>query len=156
MKNIKYQLLFDTIVIASFFLVMTWVLRLIHGWGTKEFAYSALSGIAGLSIGNVIGVYLSPFSKDEKEEFTKFQASVVSFIGGFLASKIDPIVNYLVQDARIISNPTIAPRSAVFLICLLFSVIYVFAYRKYYLGREGYGVLSAEKKASNNNEANDA
>ena len=143
MKNRKIHLIIDITLITSFFVTMAWLIHLIHGWATKEFAYSSLIGIVGLTTGNLVGIYLSPFSKDEKKEFTKLQTTVLSFVVGFLASKVEPIMSYLMQDARIITDPAIGSRTVIFVICLIFSSIYSYVYRKYYI-EEALGNAASE------------
>jgi hypothetical protein len=69
---------------------------------TLDERFISVSVIAlGLSAGMIGGTALSPSNKNESRRFTSFGQAVAAFVGGYLASKLDPFINSVVARTRL-------------------------------------------------------
>ena len=89
----------------------------------------------------------SPFSEEEKTNFNTLSTVVVSFITGYLTSKLfEPILSNLVHDPEFVKTIEFM-RIIIYTIGVLFALISVYIYRKYYL--QGKDVVYTDKEKRN-------
>jgi hypothetical protein len=122
-------------VILLILILVAWI---VHGSLTNPaFAYSVLIGVAGVAAGWLIGFLAAPYSRDEKKRFSKLGAGLVGVVSGYLVGKIDPVVSYLVTDAKLITTPIYGMNLLIFLICLVVAAINMYVFRLYLPGKPG-------------------
>lgn len=130
------QLLFDIGVVTSYLALSVWLISIIHGFGTTEFAYTMLTGLSGITTGWLVGLLAAPFSEKEQNRFSQLKTTIISFISGYLISKVEPLIKYVTTDINIIKEPTIGIRILIYFTSGAFAFIYMYSYRKYYLKQE--------------------
>ncbi len=87
-------------------------------------------GLLGGVVGYFMGVLISPYDIQEKEEFSAYTKAVSLFISGYLLGKIDHLVGLLFSPA-FFSDKLLAFRFVLFVLSVLGSLVVTFVYRKY-------------------------
>ena len=88
-----------------------------------------LSAALGAASGWVVGTFISPYGRDEGEQFGNFGKLASAFLTGFLLTKVDRLFDLtfpLLSDERFIR------RLMVGMSCFLVAMIIVFIARRYY------------------------
>jgi hypothetical protein len=120
-------------MVVGFFAVTTLLLRMIHGDFDVEFAYSALIGVLGAVIGIVVAVIITPFTKEERTQWSNLTSAIVGAVAGYGISVLNDSINYIFKDANLLQSPILGARTALFLSCFAFAMVYGFTYRRYYV-----------------------
>jgi hypothetical protein len=120
-------------MVSGFIVLTTLLLRTIHGEFGVEFAYSALIGVLGSIFGLVIAVVTTPFTSEERTQWSNLTSAIVGAVAGYGISILDDSVNYVFKDANLLQNPVLGVRTALFLSCGAFALLYGFSYRRYYV-----------------------
>jgi hypothetical protein len=136
LRNRGKYFVVDLVVISAFLVAMTALLWMIHHQFDEHFAQSALVGILGLVLGIVIAVILTPFTAEENKQWSNLTSAVVGAIAGYGIGIINDSVGYVFKGAHLLTDPLLGVRTAVFLCCTLFSLVYGFSYRRYYVSAD--------------------
>lgn len=133
----KYKLLVATAI--SFLLSLTIVaLCFLVAPTWQAGAVSLLLGIVGLLIGWIVGVALTPYSQEEKYQFSTYTKAIGVFASGYVAAKIDRIFEYLTSPDNIfVSNTQTGLRLLIFIAAAFLALVTVFTHRQY-LGRDEF------------------
>ncbi|MBE9193574.1 hypothetical protein IQ230_25255 [Gloeocapsopsis crepidinum LEGE 06123] len=107
-----------------------------------------LIGVAGVTVGWFIGFLASPYTIVEEKRFSRFATAIVSFLTGYVISKVEPIISYLFTGARLIEQPLYGARLLIFLACLIIGSLNMYTYRLY-LGT--HGLPQNDRSHSNEN-----
>jgi putative flippase GtrA len=126
----------DLFMVSGFLVVMTALLWMIHRQFDEHFAQSALVGILGLVLGTVLAVILTPFTAEESKKWSNLTSAIVGALAGYGLGFINDSVGYVFKDARLLKDPLLGARTAIFLSCTLFSLVYGFSYRRYYVSAD--------------------
>src|SRR5262249_46226834 len=94
-----------------------------------HFAYSVVVGLTGIVIGWLIGVLVSPF-RWEESKFTDYGKALVTFVSGYVLSKIDPLIRAATGEGGALSEDYLF-RIGLFTICLGCSLIGMYIFRRY-------------------------
>jgi hypothetical protein len=97
-------------------------------------ALSASVAMVGAAIGWLLGVALSPYTKEEKSSFTKYGAAVAAFGSGYLVARTDDLVKQILSSAL---QPVVGFRLALFVTAVLVSMLVTHANRSYATNRPG-------------------
>jgi len=133
-RNRGKYLALDIAIVMGFFATVVSVLRLIHGSFEKDFAFSALLGVAGLVLGVVVAVVITPFTVEEGKRWTNLTSALAGVAAGYGVKTLDDSISYIFKDAHFLKDPAMGTRVAIFVVCTLFGLIYGFSYRRYYVG----------------------
>ena len=136
MRNRGKYLFLDLVIVSGFLVVMTALLWMIHRQFDERFAQSALVGILGLVLGSVIAVILTPFTAEESAKWSNLTSAILGAIAGYGIGFINDSVGYVFKDARLLKDPLLGARTAIFLCCTFFSLVYGFSYRRYYVSAD--------------------
>lgn len=128
----KYFVL-DVFMVLGFAVVTTLLLRMIHGEFGVEFAYSALVGILGAVCGLVVAVVTTPFTIEERTQWSSLTSAIIGAVAGYGVSTLDDSITYVFKNANLLQNPILGVRTALFLSCGAFAMLYGFSYRHYYV-----------------------
>ena len=132
------QLIFDSVIILGYLGVAIFLIWMFHSDGTnKELAYSLFIGFGGITIGWLIGVLSSPFSKSEKKSFNQIRTAIIGFLSGYFFSKIEPVFSWAFEHPELITTDDTILRLLIFVSGGIFGFIYMLIYRKYYIKEEG-------------------
>ncbi|MGA3023222.1 MAG: hypothetical protein ABSF98_00495 [Bryobacteraceae bacterium] len=88
-----------------------------------------LSAVLGAAGGWVIGTFISPYGKEEGQQFGGFAKVVSAFFTGFVVNKVDRLSDL---PATLLSDERFIRRVMVGLSCFLIAMILVFIARHYY------------------------
>jgi hypothetical protein len=95
-----------------------------------------LNGLFGSGTGWLIGIFISPYSDNEKSSFKSYITAAQGFITGFIVSKIDKVFELVIQDLK--ENPAaqqiILVRVSFFVTCCVFIAIFTYVTRNYWHG----------------------
>ncbi|MCB9343421.1 MAG: hypothetical protein R3A50_11495 [Saprospiraceae bacterium] len=145
----RNKLIFDISMVVSYFIAVIPLIIYYHVEKelTSDLTLSFLIWIFGLLTGTLIAMVYSPFSEEEKTNFNTLSTVVVSFITGYLTSKLfEPILSNLVHDPEFVKTIEFM-RIIIYTIGVLFALISVYIYRKYYL--QGKDVVYTDKEKRN-------
>ena len=109
-------------------------------------ALSASVAMMGAAIGWLLGVALSPYTKDEESSFTKYGTAVASFSSGYLVARTDDLVKQILSPPFALS-PVIGFRLALFVTSVLVSMLVTHASRSYATNRPGATQVSSDPAA---------
>lgn len=127
----KYKLLVAT-AISGLLSVTIVALCFIVAPNKQAGAVSLLLGIVGLLIGWMVGVALTPYSQEEKYQFSTYTKAIGVFASGYVAAKIDRIFEYLASPDNIfVSNTQTGLRLLIFIAAAFLALITVFTHRQY-------------------------
>ncbi|MCU0443990.1 MAG: hypothetical protein MUE85_03670 [Microscillaceae bacterium] len=112
------------------FLILLFFSLLIHEWKMSEVGYTAVVGIAGIIFGWAIGFLLAP-ETFKHLEFSRATIVILAFVGGYVFSKLEPILFFLFKENILLEKPSYGIRFMIFLICLSIATINMYVYRKY-------------------------
>ena len=129
----------DSSWIASTIIATLLILAILFlGFMVSESATSAMITealfILAIAIGWIFGTYLSPDTKIEAQNFSQTFKGISIFVSGYLASKLDKVVEALLSPANILQNPEISFRSIGFIAIVLLTTIGVYFLRRYCFG----------------------
>ena len=147
--NRKRKKIFDISMVFGYFSVMIPLIVLCHSEKNgPELPVTFLIWILSLLVGTLIGMIYSPFSEEEKTNFNTLSTVMVSFLTGYLTSKLlDPILAILAGNPNFTETIEFY-RLIIFVVGVLFATISVYIYRKYYLQGKDV-VYTDEKKVKN-------
>jgi len=128
----KYLVL-DVLTLTGFFVVTVTILWMIHEGFSRQFAYSALVGVLGLVMGAVVAVVITPFTIEERAQWSNMTSAIVGVAAGYGISIVDDSISYLFKDARVFTDALLGVRVATFLVCFFLTLVYGFSYRRYYV-----------------------
>ena len=80
----------------------------------------------GTAVGWAIGTLISPWSKDEQNDFAIYAKAVSAFASGYLVGKIDPIVTYIFSTDYVKTEPTGAFRLILWLATAIVAAMFAF------------------------------
>jgi len=127
----KYKLLVATAISFLLSLAIA-VLCFVVAPNWQAGAVSLLLGIVGLLIGWIVGVALTPYSPEEKYQFSTYTKAIGVFATGYVAAKIDRIFEYLASPDNIfVSNTQTGLRLLIFIASAFLALITVFTHRQY-------------------------
>jgi hypothetical protein len=98
----------------------------------------------GVILGWPVGVYFSPFNKEDAKRLSVIGKSAAAFVSGYLLSKIEPIIQAQIEIAKsdISSMPWL--QLGLFVSAFLLSAVLVFEGRSYALSNK---TTSTQKEA---------
>lgn len=159
LRNRGKYLVLDILMVSGFLIVTTLLLRIIHGEFGVEFAYSSLVGILGGVIGLVIAVVITPFTSEERTQWSNLTSAIIGAVAGYGISILDDSISYVFKNANLLQNPILGIRTALFLSYGAFAMLYGFSYRRYYvtldLDIDGKGKQRNSTKSLNPAKTND-
>ena len=126
-----------TIVSLFYFFItypmLIWVVWLISGkdWN-EDFAYSFLVGLAGMAVGHVLGFFASPYNQGEKTAFSEYGKAIAAFVTGFLLSKLDRLLEVVVDPENLKPNSIYGARALIFIIAMATATITTYVFRMHW------------------------
>ena len=99
---------------------------------------TSIWAFVGVCLWWLIGIIIKPLSADEKSSFDVIAKVVSGFITGYLLSKIDPLINALLEvnnGHALIAEDFVAQRALIAFASFLASIILVFSARAYWTDR---------------------
>ncbi|CUR59161.1 membrane hypothetical protein [metagenome] len=143
LRHRRWYVAFDAVVVTSFFTVNIVLLRIIHGDFDADFALSIFVGIDALIIGSLVSFVFTPYSSVEGGEWSHLGSAIAGLFAGVSLTILSASFEYVFAGARLLHEPVIGTRVAVFVAWLGFGLIYGFTYRRYYVavdwGRDELG-----------------
>lgn len=100
---------------------------------TYGYAVTALTGLAGVALGWLLGLLASPNSDLEAERFSKYAAAASAFASGYLLSKLEPTIAAVLADGKLLHERLYGARALVFATCTIVAAISMYVYRVYLL-----------------------
>lgn len=94
-------------------------------------AFSLLILVAGYAIGWLLGIVVSPYSKEEKDSFTEYAKALGAFASGWLVGKIDKVVEAIFQPDFLLKEPLNSFRIIAFGSALIIALVITFVFRMY-------------------------
>jgi hypothetical protein len=94
----------------------------------REFAYSVAAATFGLTLGWVLGIIISPGSKDEASEFSLLTKAISTFLTGYLLAYLKDITR--ADVASFLGKPQVPFRLMIGGACCLSSLAAVFVIRR--------------------------
>lgn len=94
-------------------------------------SFSLLIVVLGLAIGWLLGIVVSPYTKEEKESFTEYAKALGLFVSGYLVGKIDKAVEAIFNPTFLIDNPANGFRLMAFVAAVIVAVVITFVFRMY-------------------------
>jgi uncharacterized membrane protein len=86
--------------------------------------------LLGVASGWLLGIMVSPYSLDEKENFNAYAKAFGVFASGYLVAKVDKVVEHMFSE-NFILDPSNGFRLVAFLVALLVALIVTFVFRRY-------------------------
>lgn len=127
----KYKLLVAT-AISALLSIGIIALCFIVAPNRQSGAMALLIGIVGMLIGWMIAVALTPYSKEEKYQFSVYSKAIGVFASGYLVAKIDKVFEYLLDPNNIFaSGSENGFRMLIFIASGFLSLVTVFTHRQY-------------------------
>jgi hypothetical protein len=124
-----------TFVSMFYFLItypmLIWIVWLISENPT-EFAYSFLVGLAGMTVGNILGFFASPYNQGEKAAFSEYGKAIAAFVTGFLLSKFDKLLEVVANPENLKQNPDYGARALIFVIALATATVSTYVFRMHW------------------------
>jgi hypothetical protein len=99
-----------------------------YATGVVDFAYNVASATFGLAMGWVLGIVISPGSKDEASEFSLLTKAISTFLTGYVLANLKGITQQQVWD--FLTSPGVAFRLLVGTACCFSTVAVVFVSRR--------------------------
>jgi hypothetical protein len=129
LKDTNWKLVFTGIF--GFVLGTTlFVLCFQVGKSSEDHSINVAVMAAATTVGWLLGIVASPYDQSEQKRFSSVTRAVSAFVSGYLAAKLDALVNAVVAPGMIL-NPLPGFRALLFLGAALLATIGTFAYRKY-------------------------
>lgn len=138
MKKIRLEkrglyLIFDTATVTGFFVALIVIIRLIHKEFGVDFGYSAFVAISGAVSGIVISVVITPFTIEERKQWSNVRSAIVGGVAGYGLKFFDDAVTQVLKNEELIKTSNTWFRVGLFIVCGLFCMIYGYTYRMYYV-----------------------
>ena len=125
-----------TIVSLFYFFItypmLIWVAWLLSGGLNDKFAYSFLVGLAGMAVGHVLGFFASPYNQGEKTAFSDYGKAIAAFVTGFLLSKLDRLLEVVVDPENLRPNSIYGARALIFIIAMATATITTYVFRMHW------------------------
>jgi hypothetical protein len=86
--------------------------------------------VTAASLGWLLGVSISPYDANERKQFSQYSKAVVTFISGYVAAKLDKLIDSLVAPAAL-ADPVFGFRLLSFASVLIVSMLVTFIFREY-------------------------
>lgn len=99
------------------------------------FWLTALIGLAGISLGWLLGFLASPQSEKEETRFQGYAKVLTAALSGYFLSKMEPLIQRLLEAERLLASPLHGIRLLVFIALVLIAAITMFVYRSYLFRR---------------------
>jgi hypothetical protein len=96
----------------------------------QSFATNLLVITFGAAIGWLLGIVLSPYTREEERRFGDYAKGFAVFASGYLVGKIDKLLSSLL-DPEFVLDPMRGFRVMAFLTSLIISLIATFVFRRY-------------------------
>lgn len=133
-KDIKRKRLYSLGLFLApvIFLVLVFFSCFVHEWKLKEIGYTGVLGFAGVVLGSGIGFLIAPETiRENRNVRSKISVPVMAFLGGYLFSRFEPTILFILKDEMLIAKPEVGIRFLIFVICLVISTIHMYVYRSY-------------------------
>jgi hypothetical protein len=117
----------NTAVIA----LLVWIAYVLGDRNEKDFALTLLFAATGGILGWLVGFLASPYSKEESGEFSTLARTAWAFVGGFLLSKLDPLMSRLTTGDALLATPLYGGRALIFTVFLVGAAINAYIIRRY-------------------------
>jgi hypothetical protein len=119
-----------TVVAVGLYFALLWFAR--HYDNGQELQLLVLVGIVGGVAGWIVGILASPYDPAERSSFSDLAKLVYGFLTGYLVSKIDPVVNRLLDVSP--GKPTRPLIYGLFaMACFMIAVAYTYIGRTYWI-----------------------
>lgn len=138
------QTILDVLAFIIYIMISSALIILYHVI-EADWSFSLFIGLCGLTIGALIGILATPFSIIEEKRFVQLKTAILSFVSGYLLSKIEPILSAFINNPTQIEEVNVF-RFFIFVASGIFGFISIFVYRKYYILKEGAAVNRTQKK----------
>ncbi|MDQ6785482.1 MAG: hypothetical protein M3033_01500 [Acidobacteriota bacterium] len=102
------------------------------GDGVGDYAFNILVVIIGALVGWALGMFFTPFSKEEGEKFTTISQTISVFISGYVFSKLDRYLELSMFDSNKIPVTIVWFRIGLLVSTLLVVMLTVFSNRAYF------------------------
>ncbi|MRR11180.1 hypothetical protein EG835_01525 [bacterium] len=129
LRDVNWKLVFTGILGGTMGATLV-VLCFRVGASTQDQSLNLAIMVAAMTVGWLLGILVSPYDQDEQKRFSSVTRAVSAFVSGYLAAKLDALINALVAPDLIL-NPVAGFRALLFLGAALLATIGTFAYRKY-------------------------
>jgi uncharacterized membrane protein YeaQ/YmgE (transglycosylase-associated protein family) len=105
------------------------VLAYIVGPDRSVYPITYLICICGYLLGWIVAIVSTPMNKRDEDGLGKFTKMIGTFLGGYVLSKCDKLIENLVDPSQ--ATPMIGARVILFICCFALTFILVFYYREY-------------------------
>src|SRR6267378_4193811 len=100
---------------AGIAVLLAFAAAVVHGGIIRpEFALTFVIGLLGTSLGWLAGLLASPYNDEELKRFAKYAGVVSTFLSGYVAGKLDPVIKRVLEHDPINIDTVTALRLAVF------------------------------------------
>ena len=87
--------------------------------------------ITGGLLGWILGIFLTPLDRGEKDQFAEYGKAVSALVAGFVAGKIDDILGSSIVQSMMTDTPSVAAGTLAFIIFFGLGTLATFIGRKY-------------------------
>ena len=114
------------------FLFLLWAAHVVHGGVMRPaFALTFVLALFGVSLGWLVGLLASPYDNTELQRFAKYAGVLATFLTGYVAAKLDPVVEQALAKYPINVDDVTALRLTVFATSAIVGTIASYSYREY-------------------------
>jgi hypothetical protein len=106
-------------------------------WGAFQFADNARSLATnllvitlGAAMGWLLGIVLSPYTREEEQKFGDYAKAFAAFASGYLVGKLDKLFTDVLAP-EFVFDPVRGVRVMAFLASLIISLVATFVFRRY-------------------------
>jgi len=117
-----------SLVIGVFLLFLCYFM----GQDNTDIGLNYIIFLFGSTLGWFVGTITSPYNDGEETKFKIYLRSASVFVSGYIVGKIDALMSKILSVDFLLSGPTSAFKSMLFLVSLLAALLITYIYRKYY------------------------
>lgn len=106
------------------------ILAYLVGPGHDQYPITYIICISGYILGWIVAIISTPMNEIDKDKIGRFTGLVGSFLSGYLLSKLDKVIEEILNPDQIFTY-LIGARVLLFICCFGITFILVFYYRQY-------------------------
>jgi uncharacterized membrane protein len=127
-KKFNYKVISTAIFALAFAIVLIVLVILSESTADQEITFILCT--AGSVLGWLIGIVTTPYGAEDKDKIYNFSKMAGTFISGYLLSKVNKILDDLMEPTKILSY-LVGVRFVLFICFFIISYIVVFVFRIY-------------------------
>lgn len=96
---------------AALIALLCWSGYMVGDKDQKAFALTLLFAATGAILGWLLGFLASPYTTEESKRFSDLARVAWAFVGGFVLSKLDPLLTRLTTGEALLVSPLVGPHA---------------------------------------------